>query len=81
MPFLGTIVNFFAVLVCGLLGMLVKRGVPKRISDALVSAMARQVANGNTSASTSRLTSVRVFPVSPTSVRTWTVSSAETICK
>ena len=40
MPFLGTIVNFFAVLVCGLLGMLVKRGVPKRISDALVSAMA-----------------------------------------
>ncbi|MBO5904237.1 MAG: DUF554 family protein, partial [Clostridia bacterium] len=40
MPFLGTIVNFLAVLVCGLLGMLVKRGVPKRISDALTSAMA-----------------------------------------
>jgi uncharacterized membrane protein YqgA involved in biofilm formation len=40
MPFLGTIVNFLAVLICGLLGMLVKRGVPKRISDALVSAMA-----------------------------------------
>lgn len=40
MPFLGTIVNFFAVLVCGLLGMLVKRGVPKKISDALASAMA-----------------------------------------
>jgi uncharacterized membrane protein YqgA involved in biofilm formation len=40
MPFLGTIVNFLAVLVCGLLGMLVKRGVPKKISDALASAMA-----------------------------------------
>ena len=40
MPFLGTIVNFLAVLVCGILGMLVKRGVPKRISDALTSAMA-----------------------------------------
>ena len=40
MPFLGTIVNFLAVLVCGLLGMLVKRGVPKRISDGLSSAMA-----------------------------------------
>ena len=39
MPFLGTIVNFFAVLVCGILGMLVKKGVPKRISDALVFAM------------------------------------------
>lgn len=40
MPFLGTIVNFFVVLVCGIFGMLVKKGVPKRISDALVSAMA-----------------------------------------
>lgn len=40
MPFLGTIVNFLAVLVCGLLGMLVKSGVPKRISDALSCAMA-----------------------------------------
>ena len=40
MPFLGTLVNFFAVLVCGLLGMLVKRGVPKKLSDALSSAMA-----------------------------------------
>ena len=39
MPFLGTIVNFFAVLVCGILGMLVKKGVPKKISDAVVSAM------------------------------------------
>ena len=40
MPFLGTIVNFLTVLVCGLLGMLVKKGVPKRISDALSCAMA-----------------------------------------
>ena len=40
MPFLGTIVNFFVVLVCGLLGMLVKKGVPKRISEALTYAMA-----------------------------------------
>ena len=40
MPFLGTIVNFFVVLVCGIFGILVKKGVPKRISDALVSAMA-----------------------------------------
>ena len=39
MPFLGTIVNFFAVLVCGLLGMLIKKGVSKSLSDALVSAM------------------------------------------
>ena len=40
MPFLGTIVNFFAVLVCGILGMLVKKGVPKKISDAISYAMA-----------------------------------------
>ena len=40
MLFLGTIVNFFVVLVCGLLGTLIKKGVPKRISDAIVSAMA-----------------------------------------
>ena len=40
MAFLGTIVNFLAVLVCGLLGLLVKRGVPKRISDGILSAMA-----------------------------------------
>lgn len=39
MPFLGTIVNFFTVLVCGLLGMLVKKGVPERISIALKQAM------------------------------------------
>lgn len=40
MPFLGTIVNFLAVLICGLLGLLVKRGVPKKISDGLSYAMA-----------------------------------------
>ena len=40
MPFLGTIVNFLVVLVCGILGTLIKKGVPKRISDALMSAMA-----------------------------------------
>ena len=40
MPFLGTIVNFFVVLVCGILGMLVKKGVPERISKALQYAMA-----------------------------------------
>lgn len=40
MPFLGTIVNFFVVLVCGLLGMLVKKGIPERISQALKYAMA-----------------------------------------
>lgn len=40
MPFLGTIVNFFVVLVCGGLGTLIKRGVPKRISDAIMSGMA-----------------------------------------
>ena len=40
MPFLGTIVNFFVVLICGTLGTLVKKGVPKRFSDTIVSAMA-----------------------------------------
>ena len=40
MPFLGTIVNFFVVLICGIVGTLVKKGVPKRISDAVMSAMA-----------------------------------------
>lgn len=40
MPFLGTIVNFIAVLIFGTLGTLVKKGIPKRISDAVISAMA-----------------------------------------
>lgn len=40
MPFLGTIVNFLVVLICGILGVLIKKGVPERISNALKSAMA-----------------------------------------
>ena len=40
MPFLGTIVNFSAVLVFGFLGSALKRGIPKRISDAIMSAVA-----------------------------------------
>ena len=40
MPFLGTIVNFLVVLVCGLLGLLVKKGIPERISQMLKYAMA-----------------------------------------
>lgn len=40
MPFLGTLVNFFVVLICGILGTLIKKGVPKRISDVVMSAMA-----------------------------------------
>ena len=39
MPFLGTLVNFLTVLVCGLLGLLIKKGIPKRISEALSTAM------------------------------------------
>lgn len=39
MPFLGTIVNFAAVLVAGILGSLLKKGVPERISNAVLSAM------------------------------------------
>ena len=39
MPFLGTIVNFLVVLACGILGALIKKGVPTRISDALKYAM------------------------------------------
>lgn len=40
MPFLGTIVNFVSVLIFGTLGTFVKKGIPKRISDAVISAMA-----------------------------------------
>ena len=40
MPFLGTIVNFFAVLICGIVGSLVKSGIPKRVESAIMSAMA-----------------------------------------
>ena len=40
MPFLGTIVNFFAVLVAGILGALIKKSLPKGVSDAIMSAIA-----------------------------------------
>lgn len=40
MPFLGTLVNFFVVLLCGIAGTFLKKGVPKRISDAIMSGMA-----------------------------------------
>ncbi len=40
MPFLGTIINFFTVLIFGTLGALIKKGIPKRISDAIMSGMA-----------------------------------------
>ena len=40
MLFLGTLVNFLTVLVCGILGALIKKGVPKKISEAIMSAMA-----------------------------------------
>ena len=43
MPFLGTIANFAAVLVAGILGSLLKKGVPERISKAILSAMAISV--------------------------------------
>ena len=38
--FLGTLVNFVVVLIAGSLGTLVKRGIPKRFSDIIMSAMA-----------------------------------------
>ena len=40
MPFLGTIVNFLVVLVCGLIGFLIKKGVPERIAESIKFAMA-----------------------------------------
>ena len=39
MPFLGTLVNFLVVLVAGILGSLMKRGVDKSVADAIVRAM------------------------------------------
>ncbi len=38
--FLGTIVNFVIVLVAGIIGTFVKKGVPKRIQDSIMAAMA-----------------------------------------
>lgn len=40
MPFLGTIVNFLVVLVCGLIGLLIKKGIPKRFCESVKFAMA-----------------------------------------
>ena len=39
MPFLGTIVNFIIVLVAGILGSVIKRGIPERVSQAIMVAM------------------------------------------
>ena len=39
MAFLGTIINFSAILILGIVGSFVKKGVPERISDAVLSAM------------------------------------------
>ncbi len=39
-PYLGTIVNFFTVLILGTVGALIKRSVPERIADAVMKAMA-----------------------------------------
>lgn len=43
MPFLGTIINFIAVLLMGTVGSLIKRGIPKKISKAVIYAMATAV--------------------------------------
>jgi uncharacterized membrane protein YqgA involved in biofilm formation len=40
MPFLGTIINFIGVLIFGVLGAFVKKGIPKHISDAVITGMA-----------------------------------------
>ena len=40
MPFIGTIVDFVVVLVCGLIGSLLKRGIPERFSQAIMSGLA-----------------------------------------
>ena len=39
-PYLGTIVNFAVVLILGTLGSFLKRGIPKRITESIMSAMA-----------------------------------------
>ncbi len=40
MPFLGTIVNFLVVLAAGMLGSLIKKSIPERISNSIMSGMA-----------------------------------------
>lgn len=39
-PYLGTLVNFAVVLVMGTIGSFIKKGIPKRFSDTIMSAMA-----------------------------------------
>jgi len=39
-PYLGTLVNFAVVLVMGIIGSFIKKGIPKRFSDAIMAAMA-----------------------------------------
>ena len=39
MPYLGTIVDFSAILICGTLGYLARNIIPKRITNAIVLAM------------------------------------------
>ena len=39
MPFLGTIVNFLAIFLCGLLGTLMKKGMKKQVSDGIMFGM------------------------------------------
>ena len=39
MPFLGTIVNFVIVAIAGILGTLVKKGMPEKVSGAIMCAM------------------------------------------
>lgn len=38
-PYVGTLVNFAVVLVMGILGSLIKKGIPKRFSEIIMSAM------------------------------------------
>ncbi len=39
MPFLGTIVNFAIVAIAGILGTLIKKGIPERVNQAIMVAM------------------------------------------
>ena len=39
-PYIGTLVNFAVVLVMGAIGALIKKGIPKRFSESIMTAMA-----------------------------------------
>ena len=39
-PYVGTLVNFAVVLIMGIIGTLIKRGIPKRFSEGIMAAMA-----------------------------------------